>query len=138
MFDDIMKSWPRTYIAMVAEVTVDGGTIRVDRIVAAVDCGVVVNPDIVVTQIEGAVSFAISTVLRSQITLHEGAVEQSNFHDYQPTRMSDMPEVEVHLVASDGPPSGVGEVGVSPVAPAVANAVFDATGRRLRKLPLVL
>jgi isoquinoline 1-oxidoreductase beta subunit len=125
-----------TIVAMVAEVTVDRGRIKVERIVAAVDCGIAVNPDVIRAQIEGGIGFALGAVLRNKITLLNGVVEQSNFHDYEPLRMSEMPQVEVHIVESDVEPTGIGEPGVPPVAPAVANAVFAATGKRLYSLPL--
>ena len=123
---------------MVAEVTVAGGSLRVDRIVAAVDCGIPVNPDVIAAQVEGAVGFALSTVLRNRITLERGVVQESNFDAYEPTRFSEMPRVEVHVVPSTEPPTGIGEPGVPTVAPAITNAVFAATGRRLRSLPLDL
>lgn len=135
-FDDAVNR--RTYVAMVVDVSSAGGRLRVERIVAAVDCGVVVNPNVVTAQIEGSVSFALSTVLRNRITLEDGAVVQSNFHDFEPTRLREMPSVEVHLVSSDAHPAGIGEAGVGPVAPAVANAVAALTGRRMRSLPLPL
>ena len=135
IFDDAVRR--RTYVAMVAEVSRTGDRLRVERIVAAVDCGVVINPNVVRAQIEGSVSFALSTVLRNEITLRDGLVEQSNFHDFEPTRLAEMPRVEVHLIASEEPPSGIGEAGVAPVAPAVANAVSAVTGHRFRSLPLV-
>ena len=119
-----------------ADVAADRGVIRVRRVVAAVDCGIAVNPDIVTAQIEGAIGFALSSVLRNRITLNKGQVEQSNFDDYEPTRIREMPKVEVHIVASAEPPSGIGEPGVPPVAPAIANALFAATGKRQRALPL--
>src|SRR5215471_9810223 len=115
---------------MVAEVTVNGA-IKVDRMVAAVDPGLAVNPDVVVAQIEGSIGFALSTVLRNQVTLDRGVVQQSNFNDYEPTRMREMPEVEVHIVPSTEPPAGIGEPGVPPLAPAIANAVAAAIGRHL-------
>lgn len=124
-----------TRVAMVAEVSVARTAFKVDRIVAAVDCGIAINPDIVVAQIEGAVGFALATALREQITLKQGVVEQSNFDDYQPTRIGDMPKVEVHIEKSNAAPSGIGEPGVPPVAPAIGNAIFAATGKRLRSLP---
>jgi isoquinoline 1-oxidoreductase beta subunit len=127
-----------TRVAMVAEVSATYTAIKVDRIVAAVDCGVAINPDIVTAQIEGAIGFALSTVLRNQVTLNKGAVEQQNFDDYEPTRMREMPKVEVHIVESTAAPSGIGEPGVPPVAPAIGNAIFAATGKRLRSLPLAL
>jgi isoquinoline 1-oxidoreductase beta subunit len=135
-FDDAVNR--RTYVAMVADISSDRDRLRIERIVAAVDCGVVVNPNVVTAQIEGSVSFALSTVLRNRITLEDGAVAQSNFHDFEPTRLREMPPVEVHLIASDAHPAGIGEAGVAPVAPAIANAVAALTGRRLRSLPLPL
>jgi isoquinoline 1-oxidoreductase beta subunit len=120
---------------MVAEVSTTPETVKVERIVAALDCGVPINPDIITAQIEGAVGFALSSVLRNQITLNKGVVEQTNFDDYEPTRMREMPKVEVHIVRSAERPSGVGEPGVPPIAPAIGNAIFGATGRRLRSLP---
>ncbi|MBR0800407.1 xanthine dehydrogenase family protein molybdopterin-binding subunit [Bradyrhizobium jicamae] len=125
-----------TRIAMVADVTVHGTAIQVERMVAAADVGVPVNPDVIAAQIEGAIGFALSMVLRNQITLRGGVVQQSNFDDYEPTRMREMPKVEVHIVPSTEPPSGIGEPGVPPVAPAIGNAVAAATGTRLHGLPL--
>jgi isoquinoline 1-oxidoreductase beta subunit len=100
-----------------------------------VDCGIAVNPDQVRAQMEGGIGFGLSAALHSAITLEEGRVEQSNFHDYPLLRISEMPRVEVHIVQSGEAPTGVGEPGVPPLAPAVANALFAATGKRLRKLP---
>jgi isoquinoline 1-oxidoreductase subunit beta len=127
-----------SYVAQVAEVSVTDGRIRVHRVVCAIDCGTAVHPQGVEAQVEGAVAYGLSAALHGEITLREGRVQQSNFHDYRPLRMSEMPRVEVHIVPSTERPSGVGEPGVPPVAPAVANAVFAATGRRLRRLPLRL
>jgi isoquinoline 1-oxidoreductase beta subunit len=127
-----------TRVAMVAEVSVDRSAVKVDRVVAAVDCGVAVNPDIVAAQVEGAIGFALSSVLRNQVTLNKGVVEQSNFDDYEPTRMREMPAVEVHIVPSTEAPSGIGEPGVPPLAPAIGNAIFAVTGKRLRSLPFDL
>ena len=126
-----------TVVAQVAEVSVqpDGG-FHVDRVVCAVDCGVAVNPSIVRAQMEGGIGFGLSAALHGAITLKDGVVEQSNFHDYPVLRINEMPEVEVHIVPSSAKPSGVGEPGVPPIAPAVANALFAATGKRLRDLPL--
>jgi isoquinoline 1-oxidoreductase beta subunit len=124
-----------TYVAMVADVTVDGDKVKVDRIVVAVDCGIAVNPDMVRAQMEGGAGYGLGAALRNQITFDKGAVEQANFDTYEPLRMSDMPKVEVHIVASQEAPTGVGEPGVPPAAPAVANAIFAATGKRLRSLP---
>jgi isoquinoline 1-oxidoreductase subunit beta len=127
-----------SYVAMVADVTAGDSTAKVNRIVAAVDVGVAVNPDNVRAQVEGAVGFALSAVLRNRITLKDGVVQERNFDSYQPTRISEMPQVEVHIVPSDVAPTGIGEPGVPVLAPAIANAVFAATGQRLRSLPLDL
>ena len=125
-----------TFVAMVADVTVaKDGAIKVDRVVAAADCGIAVNPDVIRAQIEGGVGYGLGAALRNQITLTDGVVDQSNFDGYEPLRMSDMPRVEVHIVASQAAPTGIGEPGVPPVAPAVSNAIFAATGKRLYSLP---
>jgi isoquinoline 1-oxidoreductase beta subunit len=125
-----------TRVAMVAEVSAREEQIKVDRMVAAVDLGIAVNPDIVAAQIEGAIGFALSMVLRNEITLHDGIVQQTNFDDYEPTRMREMPKVEVHIVTSSESPTGIGEPGLPPIAPAIGNAVAAATGKRPRSLPL--
>jgi isoquinoline 1-oxidoreductase beta subunit len=128
-----------TVVAQVAEVTVDkDGNFKVDRVVCAVDCGIAVNPDIVRAQMEGGIGFGLSAVLYSKVTLKDGLVEQSNFHDYPLLRINEMPAIDVHIVASTEKPSGVGEPGVPVIGPAVANALAAATGRRLRSLPLTL
>jgi isoquinoline 1-oxidoreductase beta subunit len=127
-----------TRVAMATEVALKEGVVKVNRIVAAVDCGTAVNPDLVVAQVEGAIGFGLSAALRNEITLNQGAVEQGNFDDYEPTRMREMPKVEVHLVSSHERPSGIGEPGVPPLAPSIGNALFAATGKRLRSLPLRL
>jgi isoquinoline 1-oxidoreductase beta subunit len=127
-----------TVVAQVAEVTVRGDTFTVDRVVCAVDCGLAVNPDVVRAQMEGGIGYGLSAALSGAITFKDGAVEQSNFNDYPVLRIDAMPAVEVHIVPSTAPPSGVGEPGVPPIAPAVANALAAATGKRLRKLPLTL
>jgi len=125
-----------TFVAQVAEVTVKrDGSLRVDRVVCAVDCGVAVNPDVIRAQMEGGIGYGLSAALHGAITLKDGAVEQSNFHDYAPLRINEMPVIEVHIVPSTEKPSGVGEPATPVVAPAVANALFAATGKRLRKLP---
>jgi isoquinoline 1-oxidoreductase beta subunit len=127
----------KTYVAEVAEVTVrPDGTFRVDRVVCAVDCGIAINPDNIRSQVEGAVAFGLSAALYGAITLKDGVVEQSNFHDYVPVRMNEMPKVEVYIVSSGEEPTGIGEPGVPPVAPAVANAIAAATGKRVRNLPI--
>jgi isoquinoline 1-oxidoreductase subunit beta len=126
-----------TFVAHVAEVSVDArGQVKVHRVVAAVDCGQYVNPDTIAAQIEGAIAFGLSAALHSQVTFKGGRVEQSNFHDYEVLRFHEMPEVEVHIIPSGEKPGGIGEPGVSPIAAAVANAIFALTGSRVRRLPI--
>ena len=126
-----------TCVAQVAEVTVKpDGSFKVDRVVCAVDCGLAINPDVIVAQMQGGIGFGLSAALHGAITLKDGVVEQSNFHQYVPLRISEMPAVEVHVVPSTQKPTGVGEPGVPPIAPAVVNALASATGKRIRKLPI--
>jgi isoquinoline 1-oxidoreductase beta subunit len=121
----------------VAEVSVNPeGRIRVHRVVCAVDCGRVVNPGIVQAQMESGIVFGLSATLHGAITFKDGRVVQSNFHDYPISRMSEIPRVEVHIMPSQEPPGGVGEPGVPPIAPAVTNAIFSVTGKRIRRLPV--
>ena len=127
-----------TIVAQVAEVSVLDKQIRVHRVVCAVDCGIVVNPNIVAQQVESAVVFGLSAALGGEITLKDGRVQQSNFNDYPVLRMNEAPEVETVIIPSMEPPEGMGEPAVPPVAPAVAAAVFRLTGQRLRSLPLRL
>ncbi|NMG01162.1 xanthine dehydrogenase family protein molybdopterin-binding subunit [Aromatoleum toluolicum] len=126
-----------TFVAQVVEVTVapDGG-FTVDRVVCAVDCGIAVNPDVIRAQMEGGIGFGLAAALSGAITLKDGVVEQSNFHDYPILRIDQMPRVEVHIVRSAAKPTGVGEPGVPPLAPALVNALFAATGKRIRTLPI--
>jgi isoquinoline 1-oxidoreductase beta subunit len=125
-----------SYVAQVAEVTVAAdGTVKVDRVVCAVDCGIAINPDNIRSQIEGAVGFALSAALHGEITLKEGAVVEGNFDTYRPIRIGEMPRLEVHIVPSTAKPTGVGEPGVPPLAPAVANAIGAATGKYPDRLP---
>jgi isoquinoline 1-oxidoreductase beta subunit len=127
----------KTVVAQVAEVSVDkDGAVRVDRVVCAVDCGTPINPDIIAAQMEGGIGFGLGAVLYGAITLKDGRVEQDNFNGYRVLRINEMPKVEVHIVPSTEPPTGVGEPGVAPVGPAVANAIFAATGKRHYVLPL--
>ena len=126
-----------SYVAQVAEISLDaGGRITVDRVVCAVDCGTAVNPDQIRAQMEGGIGFGLGAVLRSEITLTDGYVDQDNFHTYEVLRIEEMPRVEVHIIDSAAPPTGVGEPGVPPIAAAVANAIYRATGQRLYSLPL--
>jgi len=110
--------------------------VRVHRVVCAVDCGTVVNPDTVKAQIEGGIIFGITGALWGEVTLEKGRVRQSNFHDYRTLRINEAPKIEVHLVRNFEAPGGIGEPGTAVTAPAIANAVFAATGKRIRKLPL--
>ena len=126
-----------SYMALVAEVEVSkNGAVRVRRVVCAVDCGTVVNPDTVEAQVQGAIIFGITAALYGEITLKNGRVEQANFDTYQMLRMNEAPVIEVHIVRSSEPPGGMGEPGTSAIVPAVTNAIFAATGIRLRKPPV--
>jgi isoquinoline 1-oxidoreductase beta subunit len=126
-----------TYMALIAEVEVSkDGAVRVRRVVCAVDCGVVVNPNTVQAQIQSAIIFGITAALHGQITLRNGRVEQGNFDSYQMLRIDEAPVIDVHIVQSSEPPGGMGECGTSAIVPAVANAIFAATGKRLRKMPV--
>ena len=133
-----MYGWG-TYVAQIAEVTCDSkrGTLRVDRVVCAIDCGTCVNPLGVEAQMQSAINFGLAQTLKSEITVSNGRVNQSNFNDYEVLRMNEAPPIiEVHIINNNERPGGVGEPGVPPIAPAVANAIFAATGRRLRRLPI--
>jgi isoquinoline 1-oxidoreductase beta subunit len=127
-----------SYFAEVAEVTVKGSEFKIDRMVAAVDCGQVVNPESVRSQTEGAIIYGLSAALKNEITIKNGAVEQTNFDGYDPIRINEAPPIEVHIVSSKEGAGGMGEPGLPPAAPAVANAIFAASGQRLRKLPFQL
>lgn len=124
------------FAAHVAEVSVEDGMPQVHRIVCAIDCGLVINPDQVVSQLQGAANFALSSVLEGQISIKDGRVVESNFHDFRVVRMHQAPAVEVHLVHSGEEMGGIGEVGVPSIAPAVCNAIFAACGKRIRRLPV--
>jgi isoquinoline 1-oxidoreductase subunit beta len=125
-----------SFVAQIAEVSFEQGRIRVHRVVCAVDCGIAVNPDGVVAQMESGIAFGLGAALHSELTFKDGRVQQSNFHDYKVLRLNEMPVVEVHIVPSSERPTGVGEPGTPPIAPAVANAIAALTGQRLRTLPL--
>jgi len=126
-----------SYVAQVVEASVaKDGAVRVHRVVCAVDCGTVINPDTVKAQMEGGIVFGLTAALKTEITLKNGRVEQTNFHDYQMLRIFESPKIEVYIVPSNANPTGVGEPGVPPVAPALANAIFAVTGKRIRRLPI--
>jgi len=127
-----------TIVAQVAEVSVTDNEIRVHRVSCAVDCGIAVNPDIIAQQMESGVIFGLSAALYGEITIKDGKVVQQNFDTYAVIRMSEAPQVDVVIIPSAEPPQGIGEPGTPPIAPAVANAVFNLTGQRLRRLPLKL
>jgi isoquinoline 1-oxidoreductase beta subunit len=127
-----------SFNAQVAEVSVTQGKVQVHRVVSAVDCGQVVNPAGVEQQMQSAIVYGLSAALRGAITIDKGRAQQSNFHQYEPLRINEMPVVEVHIVPSTQPSGGMGEVGTPAIAPAVANAIFAATGRRIRRLPISL
>lgn len=130
-----LTMWSGSFVAMVAEVSMEGDVPKVHRVVAVVDVGTVVNPDIIVQQAQGATNFGLSAALTGNITLQHGRVEQNNFYDYTVLRMADAPSIEVHVIPSTENPTGVGELCTPPIAPAVANAVFALTGKRVRRLP---
>ncbi|MEM7045399.1 MAG: xanthine dehydrogenase family protein molybdopterin-binding subunit [Pseudomonadota bacterium] len=126
-----------TYVAQVVEISQqDDGMIKVEKVWCAVDCGIAVNPDNIASQMEGGIGYGLGAILRNEITLTEGEVDQGNFDTYEPLRIEDMPDIEVHIVPSAEPPTGVGEPGTPPIGPAVANAIFAATGSMPTKLPL--
>jgi isoquinoline 1-oxidoreductase beta subunit len=127
-----------SFVAEVAEVSVNRGSgeVRVHRVVCAIDCGRHVNPDTIAAQMEGGIAYGLTAALKGLITIDKGRVQQSNFHDYEMLRLNEMPRVEVHIVPSNEPPGGVGEPGTPPIAPAVCNAIFAATGKPVRRLPI--
>lgn len=127
-----------TFCAQVAEVSVSNGELKIHKITAAVDCGTVINPQLARGQIEGGIIWALSALKHSNITIEKGRVQQSNYHDNKVLRINEVPEIEVHFVPSNEPPKGTGENSVPPLAPAVLNAIFAATGKRIRKLPVEL
>lgn len=125
-----------SFNAQVAEISIEKGKLRVHRVVCAVDCGQVVNPAIVVQQIESGIVYGLSAALRGEITLDRGRVLQTNFNNYEPLRIDEMPAIETYIVPSTNPPGGIGEASTPAIAPAVTNAIFSATGKRIRKLPI--
>lgn len=126
-----------TLVAEVVEVTVTGdGSFTVDKVVCAVDCGIAINPDVIRAQMEGGIAYALSAALREEVTLSDGEVQQGNFDRYRVLRIDEMPQVDVHIVPSTEAPTGVGEPGVPPLAPALANALFAASGKRIDRLPI--
>jgi len=132
------NTWGKTSAAEVVELSVaEDGQIKVHRVVCVVDCGIAINPDMVKEQMEGGIVFALTAALKSKITIENGRVQQSNFHNYPILRMDEMPLVEVHIVPGSEPPTGVGEMSGPPLTPAVANAVFNATGKRVRHIPIL-
>lgn len=127
-----------TIVAQVAEISVrDDGGIKVERVVCALDCGVAINPDVIRAQMEGGIGYGLGAVLKSELTVTAGAADQDNFDGYDVLRLDEMPTVEVHIVPSEASPTGVGEPGLPPIGPAVANAVYAATGKRVRALPML-
>jgi len=123
-------------VANLAEVTVKNGAVKVDRIVSAVDIGVPVNPDGIRAQVESAIVYGLTAALKSEITVQNGRAVQSNFNKFTTLSMKETPLIEVHIVPSTNAPTGIGEPGLPPTAPALANAIFAATGKRVRKLPI--
>jgi isoquinoline 1-oxidoreductase subunit beta len=125
-----------SHIAQVAEVSVESGRLRVHKITCVIDCGQTVNPRIVESQLESGIVYGLSAALWGDITLRGGRVQQRNFNDYRVLRLNETPQIDIHIIPSDAPPGGIGETGVPPVAPAICNAIFAATGKRLRSLPI--
>ncbi|MCI0527322.1 MAG: molybdopterin-dependent oxidoreductase, partial [Nitrospira sp.] len=126
-----------SFVAEVAEVSVGkDGQVRVHRVVCAVDCGKVVNPDTIEAQMQSGIVYGLTAALKGEITIENGRVKQSNFHDYEMLRIEEMPIIEVYIIPSTQAYGGVGEPGTPPVAPALVNAIFAATGKRIRKLPI--
>jgi isoquinoline 1-oxidoreductase beta subunit len=126
-----------SYVAQIADITVGkDGKVKVERVVCAVDCGTAINPDQVKAQMEGGIGYGLGAILKSEITLTAGAVDQGNFDGYDVLRLDEMPKVEVYIVPSEAPPTGAGEPGVPPIGPAVANAIYAATKKRIRILPV--
>jgi CO/xanthine dehydrogenase Mo-binding subunit len=127
--------WGGSLAALIAEVSVHGKDVTIHRAVIAADCGTVVHPDIVAAQLEGAINYGIGMAMTAKITFTDGKVDQSNFYDYTVLRMKDAPKIETHIVKSTEKPTGIGELGTPPIAPAIGNAIFKATGKRVRRLP---
>ena len=127
--------WNGSYGVIVADVSMQDKMPKVHRVVAVVDCGTAVNPDIVVQQAQSATNFGLSAALTGKITIKGGRVEQNNFYDYTVLRMADAPSIDVHVVPSTAKPTGIGEVCTPPIAPAIGNAIFRLTGKRVRELP---
>jgi isoquinoline 1-oxidoreductase beta subunit len=126
-----------SYLALIAEVSVEsGGKVKVHKVYSAIDCGTAVNPDIVKAQMEGGIMYGLAAVLQGEITIENGRVQQSNFHDYPLLRLKDAPPIETEIILSGAAPGGVGELGTPAIMPAVTNAIFAATGQRIRKLPI--
>ena len=130
-----LTMWAGTWAGMVVDVSMEGKMPKVHRVVTAVDCGTVVNPDIVLQQAQGATNYGLSAALTGKITIAKGRVEQNNFYDYTVLHMADAPKIEVHVVASTEAPTGIGEICTPPIAPAIGNAIFALTGKRVRSLP---
>jgi isoquinoline 1-oxidoreductase beta subunit len=128
----------KSVVCQVVELSIEDTRIKVHKVICAIDCGLAVNPDGVRAQMESGIVYGLSAALYGDITIKNGEIQQGNFHDYPVTRMEDMPLVEVYIVDSDAPMGGAGEPGVPPIAPAIANAVYAATGKRLTRLPLRL
>jgi len=128
----------KTVVAQVAQVRIEQGQVVVERVVCVVDCGVVINPGTLRAQMEGGIAWGLSAVLHNELTLESGRVQQSNFHDAPVLRLNEMPVIEVHSIASDAAPTGIGEPGSVPILAAVANAVARLTGKPVRSLPIRL
>ncbi len=125
-----------TSVAMVAEISIENSAVRIHKVICAINCGRVIHPDMVAQQMEGSIVFGLTPLLKSEITIENGRVQQSSFLDYPILQMNEMPEVEVYMVPNDREPTGTGEMGVPPVVPAAVNAIFALTGKRIRQTPI--
>ena len=126
-----------THVAQIAEISIDtSNQIKVHKVTSAVDCGITVNPMTIRAQIQGSIVFGLGATIKSEMTVKNGRVNESNFDDYQVIRMDEMPQINVHIIKNNENPGGIGEPGLPPIAPAIANAVFAASGKRIRKLPI--
>jgi isoquinoline 1-oxidoreductase beta subunit len=132
----VWSTWDITPVAQVVEVEVRNGAVRVHRVVCAIECGIAINPDLIEAQMEGGIAWGLTALLKQPITIKNGRVQQSNLHDNPILTIEEMPIVEVHIVPSSRRPAGVGEMGVPPIAPAVLNGIYAATGKRIRHLPI--
>ena len=125
-----------TIVGQVVEIQINDNTLVITKVTCVVDCGVAINPGQIEAQMQSSIVYGISAFLRGEITINKGAIEQSNFHDYEPLRITEMPEIDVHIIEGSDKPGGIGEPGLPPIIPALANAIHSLTGERVTQLPL--